>query len=99
MPPRNPIYRLASLAAVFFVIPAISPLHQPTKSKITQAGTPEPYSNTVEGLRQLLSDLLLTAKNGDQDKLRSVIMDTERPNYETLFTQIFGQEKGKSWAG
>jgi len=41
---------------------------------------------------------LLTAKNGDEAKLRSQIVEMEIPNYGSWFTSTFGQERGEKWS-
>jgi len=56
------------------------------------------YPNDSEGLRRLLDDMLEATKRKDLLKLRSMIQETEIPNYEDWFTANFGQEKGESWA-
>ncbi len=73
---------------------------QQSKSSSTSQAKPLPtYSNTSDGLRQLLEDMRTAAKNRDNAKLSALIRETEIPNYETWFTATFGQEKGESWAG
>jgi TonB family protein len=57
-----------------------------------------PYSNSSEGLRQLLNDMMLAAKRDDQSGLLSMIRETEIPDYQNWFTSNFGREKGESWA-
>jgi len=56
------------------------------------------YPNNSEGLRELLDKMLVVAKKGAEEQLRSVIRELEIPNYEIWFTKNFGQEKGESWA-
>lgn len=56
------------------------------------------YPNNPNGLRQLLDEMLLSAKQDDHSRLQSLIQETEIPNYESWFTTTFGQEKGESWA-
>lgn len=70
----------------------------PVPSTVVQAATAEAYPNTVDGLHRLLNDLLLSAKNDDQTKLRSQIAEMEIPSYEKWFPSTFGQEKGQSLA-
>jgi hypothetical protein len=77
--------------------PVVFPQQQ-TESKTAQASTEEAYPNTADGLHRLLNDLLLTAKNGDETKLWSMIAEMEIPNYENWFTLTFGQEKGEKQA-
>lgn len=62
------------------------------------AVSPVAYTNSSEGLRELLNTVLVVAKKGDREQLQSVIRELEIPNYETWFIKNFGQEKGESWA-
>lgn len=43
--------------------------------------------------------MLVAAKSEDPSKLKSLIQQTEIPNYQSWFTTNFGLEKGESWAG
>jgi TonB family protein len=56
------------------------------------------YTNTEEGLRQLLQEIRTAAKSGDIEKVARFVEDMEIPNYEVWFTTNFGQERGESWA-
>jgi len=56
------------------------------------------YPSSSEGLRQLLNNMLASAKNGDLEQLRSIIREMEIPDYEAWFPKNFGQERGESWA-
>jgi TonB family protein len=56
------------------------------------------YPNDTEGLRRLLDDMLVAARSEDPSKLKSLIQQTEIPNYRSWFTKNFGQEKGESWS-
>ena len=68
-------------------------------SKPSQVGTTAAYPNSTEGLRQLLYEMVLAAKNGDRATLQAQIKDTEIPNYKIWFTTTFNQGRGESWAG
>src|SRR6267154_5866905 len=72
-----------------------SPIHpqSPPPNNSTAA-----YPNDSEGLRRLLNDMLEAARRKDLLKLRSMIHETEIPNYEDWYIANFGQEKGESWA-
>jgi hypothetical protein len=97
MTPHHPC-RFGILVIASVVIAPIAP-SQAAESKIALASNAGDYANTADGLRELLKDLLLTAKNGDQTKLWSQIAEMEIPNNESWFTHTFGQEKGASLAG
>ena len=64
-----------------------------------QATSTASYPNDPNGLRQLLEEMLVAARQNDDTKLQSLIRETEIPNYENWFISTFGQEKGESWAG
>jgi TonB family protein len=79
----------------------ISPVvlsQQETGPKTGQQVTAQSYPNTADGLHQLLNDLLLTAKNDDEAKLRSQIVEMEIPDYESWFRRTFGKDRGEKWA-
>jgi TonB family protein len=74
-------------------------LPSPIHSQLSSTGnTTTPYPNDSEGLQRLLNDMLIAAKREDPSKLRSMIQESEIPNYDSWFTKNFGQEKGESWA-
>jgi TonB family protein len=72
-----------------------SPVHPPLSA---QSSATTSYPNDSEGLLQLLNNMLVAAKSDDQSKLKSMIRETEIPDYQTWFITNFGQEKGESWA-
>ena len=57
-----------------------------------------PYPDTPEGLRQLLTDFLAAAKDGDRDTVTEFVRDMDIPNYEKWFAATFGEDRGESWA-
>jgi TonB family protein len=96
MPVRIPLRCLTFLAlsGLFMMFPA----QQVTPSPLPQSSAAPSYPDNSEELRQLLGNLLATARKGDRRQLQSMIQEMEIPNYETWFTSTFGQEKGESWA-
>ena len=72
---------------------------QETEQKTSSARAAESYPNTADGLRLLLTDLLVAAKSDEQGKLRQKIAEMEIPDYENWFTRTYGQEKGQALAG
>jgi TonB family protein len=90
---RFPLLGLAFLMFTYSVSPSQVHVQQsaPAIATIT-------YPNNSEGLRQLLNNMLVAAKRGDQSELESMIRETEIPNYQSWFTSNFGKEKGDSWA-
>lgn len=99
MTPHLPLRSLASVALSSLFLSPIIYSRQVTESGSTQASSTISYPNNAQGLRQLLDDMLLAAKQGDRAGLQSLIRESEIPNYENWFTTTFGQEKGESWAG
>jgi TonB family protein len=92
---------LRSLVAVAMASLVVSPIvlsQQETRPKTAQPITAQSYPNTTDGLHQLLNDLLLTAKNDDEAKLRSQIVEMEIPDYQIWFAHTFGKERGEKWA-
>jgi TonB family protein len=81
-----------------FLSAPITP-QQSRSASTSQAEVLPIYSDTSDGLRQLLQDMRTAAKNRDNAKLSALIRETEIPNHETWSTATFGQEKGESWAG
>jgi TonB family protein len=75
-----------------FVLPSQAQAQQPSPSATAIA-----YPNNAGGLRQLLNNMLFTAKREDPSELQSMIREMEIPNYQTWFTSNFGQERGESW--
>ncbi|MGB8493503.1 MAG: energy transducer TonB [Candidatus Acidiferrum sp.] len=98
MTPQSLFRHLACLALSSLILSPIIRSQQATESKSSQATSTSLYPNNTEGLRHLLYEMLLAAKNDDRAKLQSLILDTEIPDYESWFTTNFGQEKGESWA-
>ena len=98
MKPLQPLCKLIAftVASIFSSTPPLG--SQEIGPKTTQSSTPESYRNTADGLRLLLTDLLVAAKNDDQGNLSAKIEEMEIPNYENWFTSIFGQEKGQTLA-
>ena len=99
MKPPSSFCGLLALAMTLLLVSPIVFSKQETGPKTAQLNTAESYSNSTDGLHRLLNDLLATAKNDDQTKLRSQIAEMEIPNYENWFTRTFGQEKGEGFAG
>jgi hypothetical protein len=88
------LHGLALWISVSSVLAVQVHAQQPSPAAATIA-----YPNNSEGLRQLLNNMLLAARREDESELRSMIRETEIPNYQSWFTTNFGQEKGDSWAG
>jgi TonB family protein len=94
----HPFYASIALAVASLIGPTPLLATHEAGPNTMQSSTAESYPNTADGLRLLLNDLLLAAKNDDQTKLSSLIAQIEIPNYEKWFTLTFGQERGEGLA-
>ena len=57
------------------------------------------YPNSADGLRQRLSDLLVTAKTMDQTALAALLKnEMEIPNFPAWFNKTYGKSDGKDFA-
>jgi TonB family protein len=57
------------------------------------------YPNTVDGLKNLLLDMRVAAKAGNQEKLAAFIKDTEIPNCAAWLHSMYDSDKADSWMG
>ena len=93
-------FRPAAYIAAFSLLFAPEIRSQDSRaSKPAQVAATLAYPNSADGLRQLLHDMMLAAKNGDRATLQAQIKDTEILNYKIWFTTTFSQGRGESWAG
>ena len=82
---------LPSRAWTFFAVSSLflcSVIHsqQVGEFKSVQATSTASYPNDPNGLRQLLEEMLVAARQNDNTKLQSLIRETEIPSYENSFT-------------
>lgn len=56
------------------------------------------YSDTANGLRDLLNDMRSAAEDGDSARLRILIASAEIPDYKNWFLKTFGAVSGAKWA-
>ena len=68
----------------------------PSPTQITSVST---YPNTKEGLKQLLQDMRTAAKNGELDRLATLIKDTEIPDCVAWLHRMYDSDKADSWEG
>jgi TonB family protein len=90
---------VAYLTAFFLLLAPAIRSQDSIASKPSQVEPTPAYPNSTDGLRQLLREMMLAAKNGDRASLQTQIRDTEIPNYKIWFTTTFNQGRGESWAG
>lgn len=57
------------------------------------------YTNTTEGLEQLLLDMRAAAKDRDHHKLAVLIKNTEIPNCDAWLHSMYDSDKADSWMG
>ena len=58
----------------------------------------ESYSNTTNGLTLFLEELLLATRNGDQERVRALIKQTEIPNYRDWFYRLYPADSAEGSA-
>lgn len=88
-------YRGAYPALFFVLLSFASKAQAPPTTLPASAAASAKYPSTVEGLSQLLSDVVGAARAGDYDRVDQMVHDMEIPNYEQWFTEVLGQS---SWA-
>lgn len=57
------------------------------------------YPNTVDGFKDLLSDMRTAAKEGREAKLAEFIKNTEIPNCDAWLHNMYDSDKADSWMG
>jgi TonB family protein len=60
------------------------------------AGT---YTNTTDGLKQLLLDMRTAAKEGNDNRLAAFVKDMEIPNCDAWLHKMYDSDKADSWMG
>jgi TonB family protein len=71
------------------------------KNKIATAGAPvappSAYPDSTDGLRLLLQDALTVAKNGDNEKLASIVKGMEVPDCKAWLYRTYAPDSAESW--
>lgn len=60
--------------------------------------TPIKYTNSADGLRSFLSDLLAAAKSGHRDQVDAMVKQTEIPDYRNWYCSMYIPGSALSWA-
>lgn len=64
----------------------------------TAAGATTSYPNSVDGLRQLVSDMIAAQKSGGEQALAPYLQSLVLPNSASWFGSVFGDENGRQFA-
>jgi len=83
--------RAIILALVFFSSASLF-------SQETPRAISESYPNTANGLNLFLEELLLATRNGDEERVRALIQQTEIPNYREWFNRMYLADSAEGWA-
>jgi len=78
-----------------------APVHAQTTAKATErktAARPPKYSDSADGLKLFLQDVLAAAKSAGKPKLAAFVEDMEIPDYAEWFPKTFGKGMGDSWS-
>jgi TonB family protein len=71
------------------------------QNKIATAGAPvappSAYPDSTDGLRLLLQDALTVAKNGDNEKLASIVKGMEVPDCKAWLYRTYAPDSAESW--
>ena len=90
---------MASFTAVSLSIPsAARPQEQTATSPVIPAAT-STYSNTKEGLQELIGDIRAASKQGDEARVRAYLKDTEIPTCDVWLHKTYETDKADSWTG
>lgn len=57
------------------------------------------YSDTTDGLRNLLQDVRMAAKKGDKEKVAAFLKEMEIPDCDTWLHKMYEPDKADSWMG
>src|SRR5437899_1232260 len=96
----NPLLKCTGVAvAVSLYTPLPVRQQEKTGSAQNQAVAASPYSNSTEGLRQLLQDVLAAARSGDEQKVKAFLKDMEIPDCEAWLHEMYESDKADSWMG
>jgi TonB family protein len=86
------------LLAVLVSVPMVARL-QPQIAPSSSQVTASKYSNSTEGLRQLLQDVRATAKSGDMKRVAAFLRDMEIPDCAVWLHKIYEADRADSWMG
>lgn len=87
-----------ALLTVSVFIPSLVPPANTPSSVAPRVAAPR-YSDTTDGLQQLLRDVLAAAKSGDKEKVAAFVKDMEIPNCDVWLHKMYESDKADSWMG
>ena len=88
----KPSYRVGTL----IVLLAVS---LPTNALYLQAQANSPYTDTAAEFQRFLQDILDATKNGDKQRVASLLKSTEIPNCDAWLHQMYKSDQADSWMG
>lgn len=91
-------FQTAGLLVVLSALPTGIRSQEQSVSAPTTATTGT-YANTTEGLKQLLLDMRMAAKEGNDDKLAAFVRDMEIPNCDAWLHRMYDSDKADNWMG
>ncbi len=86
-----------SLLAVCFLNPAAIRSQENT-APAPSSGSSR-YADSADGLQRLLTDLVSSLKNGDDDKVTAALKNMEVPNCDAWLHQYYPADSADSWMG
>jgi len=87
MKPSCRVGTLIVLVAVFL----------PTNALYLQAQASSPYTDTTADFQRFLQDILDATKNGDKQRVASLLKSTEVPNCDAWLHQMYKSDSADSW--
>src|SRR5260370_13448547 len=97
--------RLSNFLKLAFTLLAVSlsaPKSIRGQENATSSSTqtsPATYSNTLQGLQEVLQEMLAATKSGDEQKVKAFLKDMEIPNCEAWLHKMYDSDKADSWMG
>jgi hypothetical protein len=89
MKPSYRVGMLIVLVAVFL----------PTNALYLQAQANSPYADTTADFQRFLQDILDATKNGDKERVASLLKGTEVPNCDAWLHHMYKSDSADSWMG
>jgi TonB family protein len=97
---RSPM-RILRYSLALFLLSLISCLVVFAQNKVATAATavapPSAYPDSTGGLEQLLQEALTVARNGDDEKLASIVKDMEVPDCKAWLYRTYAPDSAESW--
>jgi hypothetical protein len=93
------VMRSYVLIGISAILLGFSPAHLQAKQNVLASANTATYPDTVDGFKDLLLDMRVAAKEGNQEKLSAFIKDTEIPNCDAWLHTMYDSDKADSWMG